>query len=201
LIGTAIAREDVRARERHSVDDARARARTALVPSASLARACASRNAAHTREPPPDCDAIMAGKSRKSTGATRPKSGSGTAKNRTGNMKHKSTTLAFGEATFDDAKRKEWVTGYHKRKTQRRKKAAKDIEDRARRERIAARKERRDAEKIALGLIDGPDDGDEGGDGVGGGDGGGGGADDDGVEKEKETTYGSGVTVTVMEGF
>ena len=114
-------------------------------------------------------------------------------------MKHKSTTLAFGEATFDDAKRKEWVTGYHKRKTQRRKKAAKDIEDRARRERIAARKERRDAEKIALGLIDGPDDGDEGGDGVGGGDGGG--ADDDGVEKEKETTYGSGVTVTVMEGF
>jgi len=141
----------------------------------------------------------MAGKSRKSTGATRPKSGSGTAKNRTGNMKHKSTTLAFGEATFDDAKRKEWVTGYHKRKTQRRKKAAKDIEDRARRERIAARKERRDAEKIALGLIDGPDDGDGGGDGDAGGDGGG--ADDGGVEKEKETTYGSGVTVTVMEGF
>lgn len=141
----------------------------------------------------------MAGKSRKSTGATRPKSGSGTAKNRTGNMKHKSTTLAFGEATFDDAKRKEWVTGYHKRKTQRRKKAAKDIEDRARRERIAARKERRDAEKIALGLIDGPDDGDGGGDGDAGGDGGG--ADDGGIEKEKETTYGSGVTVTVMEGF
>jgi ribosomal RNA-processing protein 17 len=141
----------------------------------------------------------MAGKSRKSTGATRPKSGSGTAKNRTGNMKHKSTTLAFGEATFDDAKRKEWVTGYHKRKTQRRKKAAKDIEDRARRERIAARKERRDAEKIALGLIDGPGDGDGDGDGDGGGDGGG--ADDGGGEKEKETTYGSGVTVTVMEGF
>lgn len=199
LFGAAIAREDVRARDRHSVDDARARARTAFVPSASLARARASRNAAHTREPPPDCDAIMAGKSRKSTGATRPKSGSGTAKNRTGNMKHKSTTLAFGEATFDDAKRKEWVTGYHKRKTQRRKKAAKDIEDRARRERIAARKERRDAEKIALGLIDGPDDGDGGGDGDAGGDGGG--ADDGGVEKEKETTYGSGVTVTVMEGF
>ena len=144
----------------------------------------------------------MAGKSRKSTGATRPKSGSGTAKNRTGNMKHKSTTLAFGEATFDDAKRKEWVTGYHKRKTQRRKKAAKDIEDRARRERIAARKERRDAEKIALGLIDAPDggdgggaDGDEGGAGVESG----GGA--DARDKETETTYGSGVTVTVMEGF
>ena len=116
--------------------------------------------------------------------------------------KHKSSTLVFGEATFDDDKRKEWVTGYRKRKNGRRKQAAKEIEERARKERIAARKERRDAEKIALGLIDAPDggdgggaDGDEGGAGVESG----GGA--DARDKETETTYGSGVTVTVMEGF
>jgi hypothetical protein len=109
--------------------------------------------------------------------------------------KHKSSTLAFGEATFDDDKRKEWVTGYRKRKNGRRKQAAKEIEERARKERIAARKERRDAEKIALGLFD--DDG-------------GGGADEeeDGAgeptadaEKEKVERFDSGTTVTIAAGF
>ena len=108
--------------------------------------------------------------------------------------KHKSTTLVFGEATFDDDKRKEWVTGYRKRKNGRRKQAAKDIEERARKERIAARKERRDAEKIALGLFD--DDG--GGDG---GDDAGASEKPTAADAEKVERFDSGTTVTIAAGF
>jgi hypothetical protein len=71
--------------------------------------------------------------------------------------KHKSTTLVFGEATFDDEKRKDWVLGYRKRKNGRRKAAAHALDAKAKKERVEARKERRDAEKIALGMFDDPE--------------------------------------------
>jgi len=133
------------------------------------------------------------GKRKKPKRADAPKSGTGAkrasfGKNTT--ARHKSTTLAFGEATFDDAKRKEWVTGYRKRKTARRKQAAHDAETRARKERVQARKERREAEKVALGLVDdadGDEEGDEGGEGR--------------AAEEKTDTFASGVVVTVVEGF
>ena len=88
----------------------------------------------------------------------RPKSGTGALKrDKKSVARHKSATAALGEATFDDAKRKDWVTGYRKRKVGRRKQAQHDAEQRARRERIAARKARRDAERVALGLVDDED--------------------------------------------
>jgi hypothetical protein len=133
------------------------------------------------------------GKRKKPKRADAPKSGTGAkrasfGKNTT--ARHKSTTLAFGEATFDDAKRKEWVTGYRKRKTARRKQAAHDAETRARKERVQARKERREAEKVALGLVDdatGDEEGEEAGEGR--------------AAEEKTDTFASGVVVTVVEGF
>jgi len=122
--------------------------------------------------------------------SARPKSGSGGGKKRASGARHKSTTVAFGEASFDDEKRKEWVTGYHKRKVGRRKQAAHDASERARKERIEARKERREAERAALGLLD--DDGvDAGGAEGDGGDGG----------DAAATAYDSGVVVTVAAGL
>jgi len=122
----------------------------------------------------------------------RPKSGTGTLKrDKRSVARHKSATAAFGEATFDDAKRKDWVTGYRKRKVGRRKQAQHDAEQRARRERIAARKARRDAERVALGLVD--DEGERASRGVG-----------DAVERDDadvDAAYASGVTVTVRAGL
>ena len=108
------------------------------------------------------------GKRKKPKRADAPKSGTGATRGAFGKnttARHKSTTLVFGEATFDDEKRKQWVTGYRKRKTARRKQAAHDAETRARKERALARKERREAEKTALGLVDVPS-GEGDGDGV-----------------------------------
>ena len=75
-----------------------------------------------------------------------------------------------------------------------RKQAAKEIEERARKERIAARKERRDAEKIALGLFDtdgggGEDEEEE--DGAG----------EPTADAEKVERFDSGTTVTIAAGF
>ena len=75
------------------------------------------------------------GKRKKPKRADAPKSGTGAKRGAFGKnttARHKSTTLVFGEATFDDEKRKQWVTGYRKRKTARRKQAAHDAETRAR---------------------------------------------------------------------
>ena len=46
--------------------------------------------------------------------------------------------------TFDPAARKDFITGFHKRKTERRKKAQTKAEERARREKLEARKEKRE---------------------------------------------------------
>ena len=121
----------------------------------------------------------------------RPKSGSGTLKRDEGTApRHKSTTAAFGEATFDDAKRKDWVTGYRKRKAGRRKQAQHDAEQQARRERVAARKARRDAERVALGLADARDAARRRRRGRGARD-----------DADVDAAYASGVTVTVRAGF
>ena len=47
---------------------------------------------------------------------------------------------------------REWVTGYSKRKTQRRKFAIKQAEEKARKERLQERKERREEMRQKLGL-------------------------------------------------
>ena len=47
---------------------------------------------------------------------------------------------------------REWVTGYSKRKTQRRKFAIKQAEEKARKERLQERKERREEMRRNLGL-------------------------------------------------
>ena len=119
--------------------------------------------------------------------SARPKSGSGSKKlaKHASTPRHKSTTLAFGVATFDDAKRKDWVTGYHRRKVGRRKQAAHDAEQRAREARLAARKERREAERAALGVLD---DGASAGEESEGGD-------------ANATAYDSGVVVVVAAGL
>ncbi len=133
------------------------------------------------------------GKRKKPKRADAPKSGTGAKRGAFGKnttARHKSTTLAFGEATFDDEKRKQWVTGYRKRKTARRKQAAHDAETRARKERALARKERREAEKAALGLVDAPS-GEGDGDGVKEG----------GDARGTSEAFASGVVVTVVEGF
>ena len=85
------------------------------------------------------------GKRKKPKRADAPKSGTGAKRGAFGKnttARHKSTTLVFGEATFDDEKRKQWVTGYRKRKTARRKQAAHDAETRARKELLAANADR-----------------------------------------------------------
>ena len=76
---------------------------------------------------------------------------------------------------------RDWVTGYGKRKTQRRKYAVKQAEEKARRERLQERKERREEMRHNLGL-DRPEPEPEPVVGA--------------VETEV-VEYGSGVTVTV----
>lgn len=49
-------------------------------------------------------------------------------------------TKRGGEAVFDDSVRRDWVTGYSKRKTARRKFAVKQAEEKARKERLQERK-------------------------------------------------------------
>jgi len=121
----------------------------------------------------------------------RPKSGSGALKHAKGTApRHKSTTAAFGEATFDDAKRKDWVTGYRKRKAGRRKQAAHDAEQKARLARVAARKARRDAERVALGLADARDAGEAATAATRARD-----------DADVDAAYASGVVVTVRAGF
>ena len=69
--------------------------------------------------------------------------------------------------------------------------AREELEQRARRERIAARKARRDAERVALGLVD--DEDARAANGVG-----------DAVERDDadvDAAYASGVTVTVRAGI
>ena len=100
---------------------------------------------------------------------------------------HKSTTRERGIATFDDATRKDWVNGFRKRKTQRRKRAAHDAETRARQARVRERATRRAAERAALGIAE-----DEGEDGET--------ATRSGADAT-ETTYASGASVVVAHGL
>ena len=90
-------------------------------------------------------------------------------------------TKRGGEAVFDDAVRRDWVTGYSKRKTQRRKYAVKQAEEKARKERLQERKERREEMKHKLGL-DQPEELAE---------------EVVGTVETETTEYGNGVVVTV----
>ena len=77
---------------------------------------------------------------------------------------------------------REWVTGYSKRKTQRRKFAIKQAEEKARKERLQERKERREEMRRNLGLDKQKDE------------------EEEQVVGKVDTEvvgYGSGVTVTV----
>lgn len=76
------------------------------------------------------------------------------------------------------------MTGYSKRKTQRRNFALKQAEEKAKKERREERKERREEMKRVLGIVDNPDDKDKEEEVAGA-------VDTEVVE------YGSGVTVTV----
>ena len=76
---------------------------------------------------------------------------------------------------------RDWVTGYSKRKTQRRKFAVKQAEEKARKERLQERKERREEMKHRLGL----DKAEEESEPVAG------------TVENEVVEYGSGVTVTV----
>lgn len=83
--------------------------------------------------------------------------------------------------------RREWVTGYSKRKTQRRNFAVKMAEEKAKKERRDERKERREEMRRTLGIVDDAPVGEEGEEN----DAAAGAVDTEVVE------YGSGVTVTV----
>jgi len=92
-------------------------------------------------------------------------------------------TKRGGEAVFDDKIRKEWVTGYSKRKTKRRNFAISEEKEKARKERLVDRKERREELKRTLGIT---------------------GEEEEEVEEKvagvvdtEVVEYGSGVTVTV----
>ena len=90
-------------------------------------------------------------------------------------------TKRGGEAVFDDSVRRDWVTGYSKRKTARRKFAVKQAEEKARKERLQERKERREEMKHKLGL-DRPEEPKE---------------EVVGTVETETTEYGNGVVVTV----
>jgi ribosomal RNA-processing protein 17 len=83
---------------------------------------------------------------------------------------------------------RDWVTGYGKRKTQRRKYAVKQAEEKARKERLQERKERREEFRKTHGLAD-----DAGG-------GGGGDSKPAGTVDTEVVEYDSGVTV-IVEGL
>lgn len=93
--------------------------------------------------------------------------------------------FAFRLSSSFSSPSRDWVTGYSKRKTQRRNFAVKMAEEKVKKERRDERKERREEMRRTLGIVDAPEG--------------------DGEEKEavagavdtEVVEYGSGVTVTV----
>jgi hypothetical protein len=104
--------------------------------------------------------------------------------------RHKSKTLVKGTASFDERVRKDFCTGFRKRKNARRKVAAKQFEDKMKEKRNNPKMKKRMAFREALGLDRedddaGDDDGDDGKNSL--------------IEKKERRVYRSGVQVCIEE--
>ena len=68
-------------------------------------------------------------------------------------LKRKGRNAGMGAVVFDESSRKEFVTGFRKRKLQRREKAQKEIQERVKEAKLNRRAQRRDKDRALLDRV------------------------------------------------